>query len=115
MTLEQLRELKEFRNVVDNNHAKELADDLNACRTVYYCVNGKGYRGTTDITDVLDEIEWNESGKYGILDGYIEIEVHEGKRVLDMEVPVEITVENWLEDLQCFAMESIEIKDIEEW
>ena len=111
MTLEELRKLREFKDVVDNNHAKEIADELNRSREVYYtCSNGYG---TQEISDVLDTIEWNNV--IGKLDGFIEIEVHENGNPKTLEIPVEIEVENWNEECQCFEMESVEMKDVEEW
>lgn len=111
MTLEQLREFNEFKNVVDNDHAKQLADELDRSREVYYNTSN-GY-GTQDINDVLDMIEWKDD--VGYLDGHIEIEVHKDRRPYNMEIPVEIEIENWLENCQCFEIESVMIKDIEEW
>ena len=113
MTLEQLRKFKEFENVVDNGHAKEIADELNRSREVYY-TSSNGY-GTQEISDVLEEkiIEWNNG--IGKLDGFIEIEVHENGIPKTLEIPVEIEVENWNEECQCFEMETVEMKDIEEW
>lgn len=111
MTLEQIREWEEFRNAVDGKHCKEIADELDRSRTVYYLTE-KGY-GTNDITEVLDMIE--QRGSTGYLDGYIEIEVHYKGIVKPVEIPVEIAVENWLEDCQCFEVETVTIKDIEEW
>ena len=111
MTLEELRKLREFKDVVDNDHAKEIADELNRSREVYYtCSNGYG---TQEISDVLDTIEWNNV--IGKLDGFIEIEVHENGNPKTLEIPVEIEVENWNEECQCFEMESVEMKDVEEW
>ena len=111
MLLEELRKVKEFENVVDNDHAKEIADELNRSREVYYtCSNGYG---TQEISDVLDTIEWNNG--IGKLDGFIEIEVHENGIPKTLEIPVEIEVENWNEECQCFEMETVETKDIEEW
>ena len=111
MTLEELRKLREFKDVVDNDHAKEIADELNRSREVYYtCSNGYG---TQEISDVLDTIEWNNV--IGKLDGFIEIEVHENGNTKKLEIPVEIEVENWNEECQCFEMESVEMKDVEEW
>ena len=107
MTLEQLRKFREFEDVVDNDHAKEIADELNRSREVYYtCSNGYG---TQEISDVLDTIEWNNG--IGKLDGFIEIEVHEN----GIPKTVEIEVENWNEECQCFEMETVEMKDVEEW
>ena len=113
MTLEELRKLREFKDVVDNDHAKEIADELNRSREVYYTTD-KGY-GTQNVIDVLDEkiIEWNNG--IGKLDGFIEIEVHENENPKTLEIPVEIEVENWNEECQCFEMESVEMKDVEEW
>lgn len=111
MTLEELRKLREFKDVVDNDHAKEIADELNRSREVYYTTD-KGY-GTQEISDVLDTIEWNNG--IGKLDGFIEIEVHENGNPKTLEIPVEIEVENWNEECQCFEMETVEMKDIEEW
>ena len=111
MTLEEVRKLREFKDVVDNDHAKEIADELNRSREVYYtCSNGYG---TQEISDVLDTIEWNNV--IGKLDGFIEIEVHENGNPKTLEIPVEIEVENWNEECQCFEMETVEMKDIEEW
>ena len=111
MTREELRKLREFKDVVDNDHAKEIADELNRSREVYYtCSNGYG---TQEISDVLDTIEWNNV--IGKLDGFIEIEVHENENPKTLEIPVEIEVENWNEECQCFEMESVEMKDVEEW
>lgn len=113
MKLEQLRKFKEFKDVVDNDHAKEIADELNRSREVYYTTD-KGY-GTQEISDVLDEkiIEWNNG--IGKLDGFIEIEVHENGIPKTLEIPVEIEVENWNEESNCFEMETVGMKDIEEW
>lgn len=111
MTLEELRKLREFKDVVDNDHAKEIADELNRSREVYY-TSSNGY-GTQEISDVLNEIEWNNV--IGKLDGFIEIEVHENGNPKTLEIPVEIEVENWNEECQCFEMESVVMKDIEEW
>ena len=111
MTLEQLRKFKEFKDVVYNDHAKEIADELNRSREVYY-TSSNGY-GTQEISDVLNEIEWNNG--IGKLDGLIEIEVHENGNPKILEIPVEIEVENWNEECQCFEMESVEMKDVEEW
>ena len=111
MLLEELKRFKEFENVVDNDHAKEIADELNRSREVYYtCSNGYG---TQEISDVLDTIEWNNV--IGKLDGFIEIEGHENGNPKTLEIPVEIEVENWNEECQCFEMETVEMKDIEEW
>ena len=117
MTLEQLRKFKEFENVVDNDHAKEIADELNRSREVYY-TSSNGY-GTQEISDVLGDVrvlnedEWNNG--IGHLDGFIEIEVNENGIPKTLEIPVEIEVENWNEECQCFEMETVEMKDIEEW
>lgn len=111
MTLEELRKLREFKDVVDNDHAKEIADELNRSREVYY-TSSNGY-GTQEISDVLNEIEWNNGIRK--LDGFIEIEVHENGNPKTLEIPVEIEVENWNEECQCFEMESVEMKDVEEW
>lgn len=111
MLLEELKRFKEFENVVDNDHAKEIADELNRSREVYY-TSSNGY-GTQEISDVLNEIEWNNG--IGNLDGFIEIEVHENRIPKTLEIPVEIEVENWNEECQCFEMETVEMKDVEEW
>ena len=111
MTLEELRKLREFKDVVDNDHAKEIADELNRSREVYYtCSNGYG---TQEISDVLGTSEWDNG--IGKLDGLSEIEVHENGIPKTLEIPVEIEVENWNEECQCFEMESFEMKDIDEW
>lgn len=111
MLLEELKKFKEFKDVVDNDHAKEIADELNRSREVYY-TSSNGY-GTQEISDVLNEIEWNNG--IGNLYGFIEIEVHENGNSKTLEIPVEIEVENWNEECQCFEMESVVMKDIEEW
>ena len=56
MTLEEIRKWKEFENAVDNEHCKEIADQLDKARTVYYYTSN-GMK-TTEETNVLDLGEW---------------------------------------------------------
>lgn len=56
MTKEQLDQFKEFPDRYGNEEYREKVDKLNDSRDLYY-LTADGIR-TTDIEDVLDEIEW---------------------------------------------------------
>lgn len=111
MTLEEIRKWKEFENAVDNEHCKQIADQLDKTRTVYYYTSN-GMK-TTEETNVLDLGEWIDGICY--FDGCIEIEVHYNGRVCSVDIPVRIGLENWNEEYQYFENGSVSIKDIEEW
>lgn len=111
MTLEEIRKWKEFENAVDNEHCKEIADQLDKARTVYYYTSN-GMK-TTEETNVLDLGEWIDGICY--FDGCIEIEVHYNGRPYSVDIPVRIGLENWNEEYQYFENGSVSIKDIEEW
>ncbi len=111
MEKEYLRETyKEFSGCYSDDDFIRKADDLNTSREVYY--DGEHGIGTFDIEDVLPK---DFKGENLTLDGHINIEVHEGKYVTSLEIPCEIYCEEWDEEDQIFGMESVSIKEVEEW
>lgn len=110
MTNEQLAVYKEFRT---SNDLTTVVDELNTSRTYYY-YDSNNIR-TAEVTDVLDLIEYDDNG-YGHIDGCIVVELHHENGYIDpVEIPIEITLERWNEDDQCFEIESYSICDVEEW
>lgn len=104
---------KEFANCYSENDFIRKADDLNtSCEFCYEMANGIG---THDVTNVMDCLE-KQKGGYYTCDGYINIEVtnYYGNTEV-LRIPVEITLEEWDEEEQVFGMESVTIKDVEEW
>lgn len=115
MTKEQLMNYKEFPDWYENNDFIEKVDKLNDSRDLYY-LRSDGIR-TTDVEEVLDEIEWDENG-IGILEGCIVVELHHIYGYVEaIQIPCTITVEKqyWDEEEKIFDGESYTIKDIEEW
>jgi hypothetical protein len=109
MTAEELRnKYKEFSTCYSELDFIKKVEELNQSCESYYLDN-QGC-GTQEITDVLDMIEGNK------IDGYINIEVHnEYGNIVPIHIPCEIYCEDWLEDEQCFGVEGVSIKGIEEW
>lgn len=115
MTKEQLMNYKEFPDWYKNNDFIEKVDKLNDSRDLYY-LRSDGIR-TTDVEEVLDEIEWDENG-IGTLEGCIVVELHHIYGYVEaIQIPCTITVEKqyWNEEEKIFDGESYTIKDIEEW
>lgn len=113
MEMEDLRaNFKEFRNCRTEREFIETADKLNTSREYYYRMSDGS--GTFDVNDVFDLIK--DNGSWGELKGFIRIEVHNMYgNVVALEIPVDITVEDWDEEEKCFNAESYLISDIEEW
>lgn len=104
---------KEFANCYSDSDFIAKADDLNTSRE--YCYEMADGTGTYDVTDVMDLLEKQDGGYY-TCDGYIRIEVTDYYGdVVPMTIPVEITLEEWDEEDQVFGMESVSVKDVEEW
>lgn len=115
MTKEQLNLFKEFPDWYGNEEYREKVDKLNDNRDVYY-LTADGIR-TTDIEDVLDEIEWDDND-IGTLEGCIVVELHHIYGYVEtVQIPCTVTVEKryWDEEEKRFDCESYTIKDIEEW
>lgn len=111
MEKEYLREtFKEFSGCYSNSDFIKKVDDLNTSRE--FCYEDEHGIGTYDVEDVLPK---DFDGQNFTLDGYITIEVHEGRYVEPMRIPVEITLEEWDEEEQVFGVELVSIKDVEEW
>lgn len=115
MTKEQLNLFKEFPDWYGNEEYREKVDKLNDSRDMYY-LTADGIR-TTDIEDVLDEIEWDDND-IGTLEGCIVVELHHIYGYVEtLQIPCTVTVEKryWNEEGKSFDCESYVIKDTEEW
>lgn len=115
MQMNYLKEnYKEFMNCYDEKSIIEKADELNTscCETYFKMENG---RCTYDVNDVMDQLEKQDGGYYSIR-AYIEIELHRVNGYLDLlEIPIDMTMEDWDEEEKCFGVEYCTICDIEEW
>lgn len=113
MEIESLRETyKEFRNCRTERDFIEQADKLNTSREYYYRMSDGS--GTFDVNDVLDLIE--DKGDWGEIKGFIRIEVHNVYgNVVQLQIPVDISVEEWDKEEKVFNYESYLISDVYEW
>ncbi len=113
MTKDYLKEnYKEFMNCFDEESIIKKVDELNSsCETFFKMSNGIK---TYDVNDVLDQLE--EQSGYHSIRAYISIELHHVNGYLDhLEIPVDMTLEDWDEEEKDFGISSCSICDIEEW
>lgn len=111
MKKEYLKETyKEFSGCYSNDDFIKKVDELNTSREFLY--NDEHGIGTYDIEEVLPK---NFKGENLVIDGHINIEVHEGKYVTPLQIPCTIYCEKWDEEEKVFGLESVSINPVSEW
>lgn len=114
MELNYLKETyREFMDCYDEQSIIKKADELNTSRETYFkMVNGIG---TYDVSDVMDQLEKQAGGYYSIR-AYFKIELHHVNGYLDtLEIPIDMTLEDWDEEEKDFGIASYSICAVEEW
>lgn len=113
MQMNYLKEnYKEFMNCYDEASIIEKVDNLNTSRETFFKTSD-GIK-TYDVNDVMEQLE--ECSGYYSIRAYIKIEPHHVNGYLDnLEIPVDMTLEDWDEEEKDFGVASYRICDIEEW